>query len=272
MPEKDSDSEVQGAEWTKIENDTGQRPAARRGHTMISKEGTVFLFGGATGEKDQTGTTVDDNLYILETGSTPWTWSILKMLGTAPTPRLLHCMEFYKPDMLIIFGGMSIMPVKFKAGTFGELKKAEEPCKTLNDLYILDTTTKTSSRPFVANFTPPPRYGAVMSSNRSEENTVLLLVGGLNTEYCYIDPFQLKEVILSSENEWQLKEHHLNKEKGETVMKESLRQANDIIAQNNSRIIELEGIYAELLRQEYTGFAKIVVLGYRANIQLLKTN
>jgi hypothetical protein len=44
--------------------------------------------------------------------------------------------------------------------------------------------------------------------------------------------------------------HHLNKEYGETSLKESLRQAKDIIAQNDSRITELEGIYSELLRQE----------------------
>ena len=249
-PEKDADSEVQGAEWIKIDNDTGPRPTARRGHSMISSGTSVFLFGGTTSEKDQTGVTVDANLYVLQTGSTPWTWSILKTLGTVPTPRLLQCMEFYTPQQIVIFGGMTIIPSKTKGIPMISSGDVEENCKSLNDLYILDIASMTFSRPFVANFIPPARYGAAIASNQAEEDPILLILGGLNTEYCYIDPFQLKEVQVFDNNEWKLKGHHLNKDKGETVLKESLRQANDIIAQNNSRIIELEGIYSELLRQE----------------------
>jgi len=51
-PEKNLDSDVQGAEWIKIENDSGPRPSPRRGHSMISNGTTLFLFGGATKEKD----------------------------------------------------------------------------------------------------------------------------------------------------------------------------------------------------------------------------
>jgi len=249
-PEKESDSEIQGAEWINITNDTGPRPTPRRGHTMISMGSIVYLFGGATGDKDQSGTTIDDNLYMLETKN--WNWNILKTLGTAPCPRMLHCMEFYTPQQIVIFGGMSIMPIKTKGiPMLSNNQENEESCKSLNDLCILDISTMTYSRPFVANFTPPPRYGAGIASDRDEEEPILLIVGGLNTEYCYIDPFQLREIFVTGDNEWKLKEHHLNKERGETVLKESLRQGNEIVAQNNSRIIELEGIYAELLRQEY---------------------
>ncbi len=223
---------------------------------MLSEGTTLFLFGGiTTAEKDQSGTTVDANIYLLDTSVQPWTWSILKALGASPPARTLHCMEFYTEKQIVIFGGMSVCPGKHqRPGSVLDPKlpdPGEESCKSMNDLYILDLTTMTFTRPFVANFVPPPRYGAGIASNKDPERPVLLLVGGLNTEYCYIDPFQLKEVALPQEAEWKLKEHHLNKERGETVMKESLRQATDIIAQNNSRIIELEGIYSELLRQEY---------------------
>eukprot|EP00826_Nyctotherus_ovalis_P012156 TRINITY_DN13182_c0_g3_i1.p1 TRINITY_DN13182_c0_g3~~TRINITY_DN13182_c0_g3_i1.p1 ORF type:complete len:317 (+),score=97.31 TRINITY_DN13182_c0_g3_i1:458-1408(+) len=247
-PEKNLDSDVQGADWVKVENDAGPRPGPRRGHCMISSGTTLFLFGGATREKNQSEATVDSNLYILETGCKPWTWSILKTLGVSPSARMLHCMEFYGPTQVFLFGGLSISPAREKSVL--SLEEDEEPCKALNDLYMLHLPTVSFSRPFAANFIPPPRYGAAVASDRNEDQPMLLIVGGLNTEYCYIDPFLLKEETISNDTEWKLKLHHLNKEYGETPLKESLRQAKDIIAQNDSRITELEGIYSELLRQE----------------------
>eukprot|EP00831_Metopus_contortus_P065458 TRINITY_DN5847_c0_g1_i1.p1 TRINITY_DN5847_c0_g1~~TRINITY_DN5847_c0_g1_i1.p1 ORF type:complete len:232 (-),score=69.19 TRINITY_DN5847_c0_g1_i1:29-724(-) len=80
--------------------------------------------------------------------------------------------------------------------------------------------------------------------------------GLVGSEMCirdrYMDPYQLKEMPVPRSSEWKLKPHVVNKEKGESVMKETLHTAKDIISQNDSRIVELESIYCELLRQDAT--------------------
>ena len=58
------------------------------------------------------------------------------------------------------------------------MEEDDEPCKSLNDLYILDLPTMSYSRPFAANFIPPPRHGAGIASDRDEEQPTLLIVGG----------------------------------------------------------------------------------------------
>ncbi len=88
---------VGGSSWISV-YDSGTKPAARRGHSMVHYRESVLLYGGMTNKGFD-----DENLYKYTIESRQW--MVINVSGTKPGCRAFHSMSFYKADQLVIFGG-----------------------------------------------------------------------------------------------------------------------------------------------------------------------
>jgi len=151
---------------------------------MIYYKGFIILYGGITNKGFD-----DENFYRYSTENRQW--KTITISGIKPGPRAFHSIGFFKPDILIIFGGKYKNSDNLQDFAIG------------NDLFYLDLTTNDSSTPFVANVGPTPRYGHASSYNSNfspiHEH---IIVGGLDKTFCAFEVFILKEIELNSDKKW----------------------------------------------------------------------
>lgn len=179
---------VQGANWVVGMNSLGDKPPARMGHSMLYYEKTIILYGGVTNNYFFE----DDKFYQFKISTKKWT--ILNITGSRPGFRSFHSMSFFKPNIIFIFGGQS-----------SQYKDSEY--KINNEYFLVNLAEKNSSSDFIAGLYPSSRYGHKSASNIINENNnnlkyELLLIGGLDSIYCQMDAYLLKEEILDNNYNW----------------------------------------------------------------------
>lgn len=137
-------------QWTNIAIH-GPRPRARFGHTMVSVENSVFVFGGAT----QLGLAKD--LWTLHTVSMEWTLLDTELSSSDPRPnaRERHCMAAVGPNLYMFGGSVGIVPTA--------------------EMWSYDTVVKVWTQVQVTNgTTPDAREGCTLATIGDK----LLLFGG----------------------------------------------------------------------------------------------
>ncbi|CEM20884.1 unnamed protein product [Vitrella brassicaformis CCMP3155] len=168
-----------------VEDQNGEQPSARFGHTTTVVGGTrVILFGGATGDAGRYTITAD--AYALDLSSN--TWQKIQPDGTAPAARAAHAAACVDQFQLVIYGG----------ATGGGSLSSDE-------LYLLDFRNDQSAWmlvPVLGN-TPGRRYGHTMVFHKP----LLIVFGGNNgqtaeNDIWYLDveraPFQWNKVQLAA--------------------------------------------------------------------------
>lgn len=86
--------------WTKLEA-KGDIPPPREGGRMLSYNGYLYLFAGAT-TKNKENYTVDDNLYRFDTINN--TWQIVSVKGSKPLPVFLFDIAIYEEYFYVFYG------------------------------------------------------------------------------------------------------------------------------------------------------------------------
>eukprot|EP00753_Platysulcus_tardus_P007894 PLAT15521.1.p1 GENE.PLAT15521.1~~PLAT15521.1.p1 ORF type:complete len:836 (+),score=438.77 PLAT15521.1:38-2545(+) len=136
---------------------TGQLPSAREGHSAITYDGRIYVFGGYT-ERGYS-----DDLFVLNLDM--MAWEKPNVAGTRPKPREGHSAVLYK-DRMVVFGGYSDGLV-------------------LNDVSVLDLKTLTWLAPDVKGKRPTARqdHSAVVV------NDMMIVTAGCNfgAGVCYTD-------------------------------------------------------------------------------------
>jgi len=106
-------------------------------------------------------------------------------------------MTFFKANACVIFGGTST-----------EVELGKDRPTVFNDVHILDFTKLEFIDNFTANNKPTPRYGHCAASNLREvsekgEESLMLVLGGLDFQYCPMDVYALTEVITNEQTKWE---------------------------------------------------------------------
>ena len=87
-----------GSTWTPVKVNGDITPGPRKGHSMVYYQQNIYLYGGEkeNGEYENTFYKFDISGAF---------WSLIKLHGVNPGFRAYHTMDFFKRDILIIFGG-----------------------------------------------------------------------------------------------------------------------------------------------------------------------
>eukprot|EP00347_Sterkiella_histriomuscorum_P002702 403367137 len=240
-------NELPGGIWTKHPQ-TGNVPNGRRGHTLtkIPNQQKAILYGGFTHLSNSAGQVQDNQFYILDIKT--FSWSILNLMGQYPEPRGLHVLQFFKDTQLIIFGGISTDDCQ-----------GEQRPKVFDDFHMLDLKDNFFSAPFTANIRPSARYGHACDSNLKtfldkkgmsqtqslqigefEPMHELIILGGLDSQYCTMDPFILQDKIITEHTKWELTQVSKVKSDNANNLESSVKLANKNIMENRKIIAKLE--------------------------------
>ena len=76
----------------------------------------------------------------------------------------------------------------------------EKP-EVFGDLYMADMDEMYMSKPFTANKRPSSRYGQVGLSIPGQN--MLLILGGMDSQYCTMEPYVLTELEKNDQLEWE---------------------------------------------------------------------
>ena len=209
-----------GAIWTQVEQ-VGSVPLPRKGHAISLVPGTAnfILFGGICEHHEPEVTVLDNSFYVFDSSSS--VWSVLDIKGTLPEARYQHAMCFYTDDKLVLFGGNAVQNEGTKLKVFGELN-------------LIDMKEGQAMQPFTANERPSNRYGCAMASNGTE----VVVLGGLEAQYCTMDAFVLKEKEIAEDAKWE------NQDSSAAEKRKALRKtvliANKNVMEYNREMLELE--------------------------------
>lgn len=111
---------LQTGEWTRLDG-KGDPPVARSGLAMTAINHNIYMFGGQTEKDFKEGSLLD--VYCFNTLDKRW--SVVKVEGEPPDPRIHHSMVNVN-SQLYVYGGYGI-----------------DSKNHYNDLYSLDLSTKT---------------------------------------------------------------------------------------------------------------------------------
>ena len=99
----------------------------------IAEDGRIIVYGGFTGN----GAAIDD-LVILDTTQTVFSWSKASVSTNSPPSRFYHTATLVGDYMIVAFGRNNIFL----------------PAPSSNEIFILDTSNRTDYQ-WVDDFTPP---------------------------------------------------------------------------------------------------------------------
>lgn len=119
---------------------------------------------------------------------------------------------------------------------------------------MLDLDDNFFSAPFTANIRPSARYSHACDSNLltalnpsakdSDEDEdflhELIILGGLDSQYCTMDPFILQEKIITEHTKWELTKTSKVKTENTNNLESSIKLANRNIMENRKMIAQLE--------------------------------
>lgn len=192
---------VSGANWKQNLPDFGPRPSPRMGHAMIVWENSIIVYGGMGDD----GKIDDDKIYQFKMDYKMW--SIIAITGIKPGARVNHSMGLLKKNTLIIFGGK-----------YSENK--DKNYTITNSFFTVDLIEKNSMTSFVAGIGPTQRFGHQCAFNNKFSPEELVLVGGLDSIYCPMEIFVLRETEIDSEKKWIYEQKNQNS--GETEEKDPI--------------------------------------------------
>jgi len=129
--------------WSKPQT-TGDQPTARSGHTLTAIGKNLYLFGGGVWNEEEGWVHKYNDLYVLNTETMVWT----KPVCTGTIDTSTFPISYSIGRFLFVFGGGS----------------KPNHCVT-NDLYVLDTTTFSWSRPSTTGTAPSARDMGTASYN-----------------------------------------------------------------------------------------------------------
>lgn len=182
----------------------------------------------------------DENFYRLTIENRQW--KVLQVSGVKPGARLLHTMNFFKQDSLLIFGG------QVRQGNEGS------DFSVASDLIYFDLKEMDCSTPFIANIGPSPRFGHTSCYNSNLDTGEHIIIGGLDQTYCSMDVYVIKEIELSNDKKWvyeQRKLHsttNVNYENRDDIfetVKKTIISYKKQIEGLNSQYIEVNKKYSE---------------------------
>ena len=178
---------VSGSSWILNLPDYGTKPSPRMSHSMVYYENTIILYGGVS-ENNQLE---DDKFYQYKLDYKMW--SVLNITGVKPGFRSNHSMCFLKQKTLIIFGGKASND---KNGEFS----------ISNDIFLIDLKENNSMTVFIAGLGPSQRFGhgaiSNFSINNNDKNVEMVITGGLDSVFCPMEVYLLKEIELTPDNNW----------------------------------------------------------------------
>ena len=176
---------VGGSTWTPVKVNGDITPGPRKGHSMVYYQQNIYLYGGEkeNGEYENTFYKFDINGAF---------WSLIKLHGVNPGFRAYHTMDFFKRDILIIFGG--------------KLMDRNNNISITETLMCIDLKSMSCSNPFVSDLGPSPRFGHKSAYNgffnKGSREFLHCIVGGVNDSYCSMDIFLLKEIEINETKKW----------------------------------------------------------------------
>jgi len=176
---------VGGSTWTPVKVNGDITPGPRKGHSMVYYQQNIYLYGGEkeNGEYENTFYKFDINGAF---------WSLIKLHGVNPGFRAYHTMDFFKRDILIIFGG--------------KLMDRNNNISITETLMCIDLKSMSCSNPFVSDLGPSPRFGHKSAYNgffnKGSREFLHCIIGGVNDSYCSMDIFLLKEIEINETKKW----------------------------------------------------------------------
>lgn len=174
-----------GSTWTQVKVNGDITPGPRKGHTMVYYQHSIYLYGG---ESDRG--LYENTFYKYDIAGSFWT--LIKLHGVNPGCRAYHTMDFFKKDILIIFGGKL-------------MNRNHNICVT-ETLMCIDLKELSCSNPFVSDLGPSPRFGHKAAFNgffnKGSREFLHCIVGGVDTSYCSMDIFTLKEIEINESKKW----------------------------------------------------------------------
>ena len=161
----------------------GTRPSPRMCHAMCVYENSFIVYGGIL----EDSRIEDDKIYQFKMDYKMWT--TINITGVKPGARANHSMGLLKSNQLVIFGG----------------KYSQEKDKSYvvnNDFFIVDLQSKNSMTQFVAGISPTARFGHQCAFNTLFQPQEHVILGGLDSIFCPMEIFVLKEVEINNEKKW----------------------------------------------------------------------
>ena len=183
---KDTDNDkVVGSSWVPVKVTGDVTPGPRKGHSMVYYQNSLYLYGG----ENEKGI-YENSFYKYDIEGSFWT--VIQLHGVNPGYRAFHSMDFFKKDILIIFGG--------------KLMNRNHNIIISDTLMYIDLKTLSCSNPFVGDLGPSPRFGHKSAYNEffnkgSRENKHCI-VGGVDCSYCSMDVYTLKEIEIDDNKKW----------------------------------------------------------------------
>ena len=176
---------VGGSNWTQVKVNGDVTPGPRKGHTMVYYQHNIYLYGGETDNG-----LYENSFYKYDIAGSFWT--LIKLHGVNPGCRAYHTMDFFKKDILIIFGG--------------KLMNRHHNISVTETLMCIDLKNLSCSNPFVSDLGPSPRFGHKAAYNqffnKGSREFLHSIVGGVDTSYCSMDIFTLKEIEINESKKW----------------------------------------------------------------------
>ena len=152
---------------------------------MAYYQQAIYLYGGETENGEY-----ENSFYKFDMAGSFWT--LIKLHGVNPGCRAYHTMDFFKKDLLIIFGG--------------KLMNRNNNISITETLMCIDLKTMSCSNPFVSDLGPSPRFGHKSAYNgffnKGSREFLHCIVGGVNDSYCSMDIYLLKEIELNESKKW----------------------------------------------------------------------
>ena len=136
---------------------------------------------------------------------------------------------------MVIFGGIAT-----------ETHPGEDRPKVFDDFHMIDLNDNFFTSPFTANIRPSARYGHASSSNiqsvseEGDESNELIILGGLDFQYCTMDPYILKDQGINEHTKWELTKVSKVKADNTNNLESTIKLANRNIMENRKIIASLE--------------------------------
>ena len=108
---------------------------------------------------------------------------------------------------------------------------------------MLDLEDKFFTAPFTANIRPSKRYGHAVAGNISDKDLLMhevIILGGLDVQFCTMDPYVLQETVITEHTKWELAKVSKVKSDNTSNLEATIKLANKNIMDNRKIIAQLE--------------------------------
>jgi len=220
---------VNGQGWTRHAV-RGQGPAARKGHTMVSFDEKLYIFGGFT----ERG--LANDLHAIST--VDWKCYKVNAKGALPQPRAYH-------SSIVVNGGFMVMVGGMEYAIDGKVERR----RALDDFYTLNLRDMRWSLQTLppGGSIPTRRYAHALAYGSTSATLQMVLLGGCDRSYCPMDVYWLEETKLAPGQAWQVQEAE-SREKASAMQTESaialqrqkLQDMQQVLDSSQQRISSLE--------------------------------